>query len=168
MRAPFAAADVYYPASGGARAALVLSDDPAFAEIRGRKTAFVPHAAPYQPGRFFERELPPLRAVLADTAGIELLVIDGYVDLDPDGRPGLGAHLHAELGIPVVGAAKTRFAAAAHAVPVLRGQASRPLYVTAAGMPAVDAAELVRRMSGTFRLPDALRLVDALSRDRAI
>ena len=168
MTAPYAAADVYYPGSGGARAALVLSDDPAFAEIRGRKTAFVPHAAPYQPGRFFERELPPLRAVLADTAGIELLVIDGYVDLDPDGRPGLGAHLRAELGIPVVGVAKTRFAAAAHAVPVLRGQASRPLYVTAAGMPADEAADLIRRMSGPFRLPDALRMVDALSRDRAI
>jgi hypothetical protein len=92
--------DVYYPASGGARAALVLSGDPAFAEIRARKTALVPHVAPYRPGRFFERELPPLRAVLADVTRIELLVIDGYVDLDPHGRPGLGARLHAELGIP--------------------------------------------------------------------
>jgi deoxyribonuclease V len=164
----YAAADVHYPASGGARAALVRSGDPAFPEIRARKTAFVPHAAPYRPGRFFEREMPPLRAVLAGITGIELLVIDGYVDLDPDGRPGLGAHVHAELGIPVIGAAKTRFAAAAHAVPVLRGHATRPLYVTAAGLPAADAAELIRRMSGPFRLPDALRLVDALSRERAV
>jgi hypothetical protein len=35
-------------------------------------------------------------------------------------------------------------------------------------MPAAEAGELVQRMSGPFRLPDALRLVDALSRDRAI
>jgi deoxyribonuclease V len=164
----YAAVDVYYPASGGTRAALVRSGDPAFAEICGRKTVIASSAAPYRPGRFFERELPPLRAVLADSTGIELLVIDGYVDLDPDGRPGLGAHVHAELGIPVIGAAKTRFATAVHAVPVLRGHATRPLYVTAAGLPAADAAELIRRMSGPFRLPDALRLVDALSRGRAV
>jgi deoxyribonuclease V len=160
----FAAVDVHYPASGGARAALVLAGDRAFAEILGQKTAFVPHAVPYQPGRFFERELPPLRAVLAGVTGIELLVIDGYVDLDPDGRPGLGAYVHAEFGVAVIGVAKTPFAAATHAVPVRRGQATRPLYVTAAGMPAADAAELIRHMSGDFRMPDALRRVDALSR----
>ena len=34
--------------------------------------------------------------------------IDGYVDLDPRGRPGLGAHLHARLKVPVIGVAKTR------------------------------------------------------------
>ena len=83
----YAAVDVHYPASGGARAALVLAVDQAFAEIRARKTAFVPQVAPYQPGQFFRRELPPLRAVLAGTSGIELLIIDGYVHLDPDGLP---------------------------------------------------------------------------------
>ncbi len=51
----YAAADVHYPASGGARSALVLSGDPAFAQIRGSTTAFVPYAAPYRPGRFLER-----------------------------------------------------------------------------------------------------------------
>lgn len=162
----FAAVDVDYPASGGARAALVLAGDATFAEIREQRTAFVADVAPYVPGRFFERELPPLRAVLAGVTGIGLLVVDGYVDLDPDGRPGLGAHVHAEFGVPVVGVAKTRFAAATHAVPVLRGQATNPLYVTAAGLPATDAAELVKRMNGPFRLPDALRRVDALARGK--
>jgi len=166
--APFAAVDVHYPAAGGARAALVLAGDRAFGEILAEQTAFVPEVAPYRPGKFVERELPPLRAVLAGVTGIELLVIDGYVDLDPDGRPGLGAYAHAELGIPVIGVAKTRFAAATHALPVIRGQATRPLYVTATGMPVADAAELTRRMSGKFRMPDALRRVDALSRDQGI
>jgi deoxyribonuclease V len=122
--------------------------------------------AAYQPGSFYKRELPPLRAVLAGLHDVGLLVIDGYVDLDPAGRPGLGAHVHEEFGIPVIGVAKTRFAAATHAVPVLRGTAARPLYVTAAGLPAADAADLVRAMAGKFRLPGALRRVDALARGR--
>ena len=160
----FAAVDVHYPASGGARAALVLAGDRAFAEILAQRTAFVPHAAPYVPGQFLKRELPPLRAVLAGVAGIELLIVDGYVDLTPDGRPGLGAYVHAEFSVPVIGVAKTPFATATHAYPVVRGQATRPLYVTAAGIPTADAAGIVRRMSGKFRMPDALRRVDALSR----
>ena len=40
----------------------------------------------------------------------------------------------------------------------------RPLFVTAAGMPAADAADLVRRMAGRYRLPDALRRADTLAR----
>jgi deoxyribonuclease V len=121
---PFAAVDVHYPASGGARAALVLAGDRAFSQVLTEKTALVTDVAPYVPGQFYQRELPPLRAVLAGVTGIELLVIDGYVDLAPDGRPGLGAHVHAEIGVPVIGVAKTPFAAATHAVPVTRGAAS--------------------------------------------
>jgi deoxyribonuclease V len=160
----FAAVDVHYPASGGGRAALVLAGDAAFAEILAERTAFVPDVAPYVPGQFRERELPPLRAVLAGVTGIALLVVDGYVDLDPDSRPGLGAYVHAEFGVAVIGVAKTPFAAATHAIPVLRGQATRPLYVTAAGIAVADAAGMVGRMAGRFRMPDALRRVDALSR----
>ena len=66
--------------------------------------------------------------------------------------------------MPVIGVAKTRFASAAHAVPVMRGSAKRPLYVTSAGLPAPDAAELVRAIAGQFRLCDALRRVDSLPR----
>jgi deoxyribonuclease V len=52
-----------------------------------------------------------------------------------------------------------------HAVlPVLRGAPARPLFVTSAGLPRADAADLVRRMAGRFRLPDALRRVDTLAR----
>jgi deoxyribonuclease V len=91
-------------------------------------------------------------------------VVDGYIDLDPSGRPGLGAHAHVEFGIPVIGVAKSRFRAAVHAVPVVRGSSVRPLYITAAGMPTGDAAGLVRRMAGRYRLPDALRRADTLAR----
>lgn len=61
-------------------------------------------------------------------------MVDGYVDLDPGGRPGLGARLHAGLGggVPVIGVAKTAFRTATHAAQVIRGHSARPLYVTAA------------------------------------
>ncbi len=53
---------------------------------------------------------------------------------------------------------------ATHAVPLLRGTSARPLYVTAAGLPRADAADLVRRMAGRHRLPDAVRRADTLAR----
>ena len=81
-------------------------------------------------------------AVLADLSGLRLLVVDGHADLDPDGRPGLGAHARAEFGIPVIGVARSRYRTAIHAVPVQRGSSARPLFVIAAGMPTADAADL--------------------------
>jgi len=160
----YAAVDVHYPPAGGARAALVLALDAAFGTIAAEKTVLVDQVAPYRPGEFYRRELPPMRAVLAGVDDLDLLTIDGYVTLDPDGGPGLGAYAHSEFGVPVIGVAKTRFAPAVHAIPVVRGNAARPLYVTAAGLGPVEAAELVRTMAGRYRLPDALRRVDALAR----
>ena len=122
----------------------------------------VPRVLPHRPGELSLREIPPLRTVLEDLSGLGLLVVDGYADLDPGGRPGLGARAHAGLGIPVIGVAKFRFRTATHAVPVLRGSSLRPLFVTAAGMPTPDAADLARRMAGLYRLPDALRRADTL------
>ena len=159
-----AAVDVHYLGTGGARAAAVLAADAAFAQVLAERTAVVPRVSPYRPGEFYLRELPPLHAVLDDLVGVGLLVVDGYADLDPAGRPGLGAHAHAEFGIPVIGVAKSRFRTATHAVPVVRGSSARPLFVTSCGLPAADAADLVRRMAGRYRLPDALRRADTLAR----
>jgi len=75
-----------------------------------------------------------------------------------------GAHANAEFGIPVIGVAKSRFRTATHAVPVLRGSSVRPLFVTSSGMPAADAAALVRHMAGRYRRPDALRRAGTLAR----
>jgi deoxyribonuclease V len=58
----YAAVDVHYPADGGARAALVLTDDPRLGRIVDERVHWLPSVAPYQPGQFFERELPALRA----------------------------------------------------------------------------------------------------------
>jgi deoxyribonuclease V len=157
-------ADVHYLASGGARVAAVVSTDAAFSHVVADRVELVSEVQPYQPGQFYLRELPPLHAALDGLAGMALLVVDGYADLDPDGRPGLGAHAHAEFGVPVIGVAKSAFRAATHAIPVLRGASGRPLYVTAAGMPRTAAADLVRDMAGQHRMPDALRRVDTLAR----
>jgi deoxyribonuclease V len=159
-----AAVDVHYLRSGDAGAAAVVAADALFSQVLAEHTAVVPEVAPYQPGEFYRRELPPLRAVLDGIGGLGLLVVDGYADLDPGGRPGLGAHAHTEFGIPVIGVAKSAFATATHAVAVLRGTSARPVFVTAAGMPRADAAELVRCMAGRFRVPDALRRADQLAR----
>jgi deoxyribonuclease V len=50
--------------------------------------------APYRPGEFYLRELPPLRAVLEDLSGPGLLVVDGYADLDHSADPAW-AHMRA-------------------------------------------------------------------------
>jgi deoxyribonuclease V len=156
--------DVLYPPAGGARAALIVADDPRFGHVVEEHVTWLSTAKAYQPGRFFERELPAIEAVLALAAPVDLLIIDGYVDLDPSGRAGLGAHVHAAVAIPVIGVAKTAFRTATHAVAVHRGTANRPLYVTAAGLTITEAATLVGDMAGRYRLPDALRRVDALTR----
>jgi deoxyribonuclease V len=160
----YVAVDVQYLESGKARAAMVESRDRRFSIITSSRTAIVPAGASYRPGEFYLRELPPLRAVIPATDELALIVVDGYVDLDPDGRPGLGAHVHAEFGVPVIGVAKTAFETATHAARVFRGHSSRPLYVTAAGMTVAEAAQLVSDMAGQFRMPDALKRVDRLAR----
>ena len=142
----------------------MLAADAAFAHVLAERTAMVARVPAYRPGEFYLRELPPLRAVLQELSGLRLLVVDGYADLDPAGRPGLGAHAHAEFGIPVIGVAKSRFRTATPALAVVRGSSERPLFVTAAGMPAADAADLIRHMAGRYRLPDALRRADTLAR----
>jgi hypothetical protein len=82
-----AAVDVHYLGTAGARAAAVLAADATFAYVQAERTAVVPWVPPYRPSEFYLRELPPLRAVLEGLRGLGLLVVDGYADLDPGGRP---------------------------------------------------------------------------------
>lgn len=163
----YGAVDVHYLPDRRARAALVVCPTANFGEVVEKHTVMVDDVADYRPGNFYERELPPLRALLSEsgTEPLDLLIVDSYVTLDPAGRPGLGAHVHAKRLAPIViGVAKTRFQTASHAVEVLRGESTRPLYVTSAGMPVLEAADLVRQMAGSARFPEALRLVDGLAR----
>ena len=160
----FVAVDVHYMDDSRARAAAVAASDPRFSAMACTGTAVVSVTAAYRPGEFYRRELPPLQAVIPRSGRLALIVVDGYVDLDAAGLPGLGAHVHAEFGVPVIGVAKTPFKTATHAAQVFRGRSARPLHVTAAGMTIADAARLVGEMAGPFRVPDALKLADRLAR----
>ncbi|MGN6105770.1 MAG: endonuclease V [Kofleriaceae bacterium] len=120
--------------------------------------------APYQPGAFYERELPHLLAALERMPPLEIVIVDAYVWLGPD-HPGLGKRLHDVRGGIVIGVAKTRYAGA-EAVEIVRGDSDRPLFVTAIGMAPEAAAEHVRAMHGEFRIPTLIRRVDALARGR--
>ncbi len=124
---------------------------------------------PYVPGQFYRRELPCLIALLdvvRRAEAIDMVLVDGHVWL-AEGQPGLGHHLWNELNqrVAVIGVAKAPFAGGC-AAEVLRGESSRPLYVTSVGVDEEKAAEFVRKMHGPHRLPTLLAEVDALSRRR--
>lgn len=129
-------------------------------------------AAPqaYEPGAFFERELPillELAAAARARISVDTVVVDGYVWLDGE-RPGLGAHLHSALGGPaVVGVAKTAFRNSG-AAKVVRGGSVRPLYVTSAGVDGDVACAAVAAMHGVHRIPTLLAHVDRLARGLAL
>lgn len=162
------AVDVYYGSASARGACIgfvhVEDESPAFTITED----FAGAASEYEPGDFKKRELPYLvklvEAARERAVTIETIFVDGYVWLD-GGRPGLGGHLHEALGaaVPIVGVAKTRFHSA-NAIEVLRGQSQSPLYITAAGLDAAAAAELVRAMHGEHRIPTLLRIVDHASR----
>lgn len=161
-----ACTDVHYRATG-ARGACVLFRAWTDAAPAAEHTVTVPTPGEYHPGRFFERELPVLLELLRGLPDpLNAILIDGYVWLGSRGEPGLGAHLFDALGerVPVIGVAKTAYRGSGFAVPVLRGQGHRPLYVTAAGTDPQQAAEHVRGMHGEHRIPTLLARVDRLSR----
>ncbi len=150
-----------------ARAACVTFGDWEDDRSLGEYVLDIDHIEPYVPGQFFRRELPCVMAVLNELpTAPDVIVIDGYVWLDADGRKGLGAHLYEALNeaTPIVGVAKTRFATATTALEVLRGSSDRPLMITAAGLDHDLAADCIRRMHGTNRIPTLLKRVDHLSR----
>ena len=161
-----ACVDVDYRGEG-AVAACVLLRAWADGDSAGEHVERIARVEEYRPGQFYRRELPCLLSVLAGVgARPAAVVVDGYVWLGDGGAPGLGAHLYEALGraVPVVGVAKTRFAGAAAAREVLRGASRKPLFVTAAGMDADEAARHVLGMHGPYRIPTALKRVDQLCR----
>jgi deoxyribonuclease V len=136
--------DVHYPDAGGACAGLVVASDERFTDVVEECIVWLSTVDAYQPGRFYLRELPAITAVLATTTS---------------------AHVHMQIGLPVIGVAKTAFRTATHAVTIHRGNdAIRPLFITAVGLPVDQAAALVTAMAGPHRIPDALRHVDTLAR----
>lgn len=129
----------------------------------------LPAAADYEPGRFYQRELPCLLALMRlHQLQPSCVLVDGYVYLDGHAEPGLGKHLFDALEgtVPVIGVAKTSFRAIGPDYQVLRGGSERPLYVTCVGEDLQAARAAVASMHGPYRIPTLLKRVDQLCRGR--
>lgn len=158
--------DVQYQ-DPGARAACVVADAWDASTPAREWTCVVPQVAPYEPGAFFQRELPCLLEVLRRAPPLEAVVIDGYVWLDAQGTKGLGAHLHDALRVPVLGLAKTAYRGSSFARAVPRPGSVKPLFLTCVGLSESEAVARVSRLHGSFRLPTLVKRVDALARGQA-
>ncbi len=157
--------DVHYEGERARAAGISFSD---FRDEREASSKILERAVPadYQPGRFFERELPcilPLVGAFLSEGPLATIVIDGYVDLGP-GQPGLGRRLHEALGgrVEILGVAKTRFRSA-EAHELLRGSSRAPLFITTTG-DREAAVRAIASMAGRHRIPTLLRRVDRLAR----
>ena len=127
--------------------------------------AYKDNVEPYQSGQFYQRELPCIIELLEqiDLSTLSVIIVDGYVHLDNEGKIGLGGYLYQYLNqqIPVIGVAKKSFSDNTnYVVEILRGVSKQPLYVTAIGLPLEDAAEHIQRMHGQHRMPTLLTLLD--------
>jgi deoxyribonuclease V len=165
----FLALDVGYPTDSTAKAVAIAFDH--WQDIAPAATyiATIAEVAPYVPGAFYQRELPCLLAVLAQVnlAAVHTLIVDGYVALDDEGKPGLGYHLYTALEgkLPVIGVAKRPFHEnRAHVRPVLRGDSHQPLFITAIGTDVDTAARHIGSMAGAYRLPTLLKILDTLTK----
>lgn len=132
-------------------------------------TEMLDSPAAYEPGAFYKRELPCIVSLLKqiDLNRVSVIVIDGFVVLDDFGKPGLGGRLYEYLDqkIPVIGVAKTNFAQnVVNKRTVVRGQGSKPLFITALGIDLDTAAGYIKKMHGDFRLPTLLKELDRLTK----
>jgi deoxyribonuclease V len=123
----------------------------------------------YVPGEFYRRELPCILKLLEQVEfPVDIIVIDGFVYLGEEHRPGLGGHLYESLDrqIAVVGVAKSAFKDTPASAALWRGGSQRPLYVTAIGIEENVARQGIQQMAGKDRLPTLLKRVDRLCRER--
>ena len=154
----------------GARAAGLLFRDWGDARAAAERVVDCAVTDAYRPGEFFRRELPCIGRLLREVRQpVACIVIDAYIHLGSEQRPGLGKHLFVALGqrIPVIGVAKTPYRGSPDATAVFRGRSVRPLYVTAAGIPEGLARQRIRAMHGDHRIPTLLQQVDRLCRRAA-
>ena len=126
-----------------------------------------PPAEAYEPGKFYRRELPCILNLFHQlNIDVDIIIIDGFVYLGEEHKPGLGSYLYESLDrqVAVVGVAKSAFKNTPGATALLRGNSQRPLYVTAIGIEEQAARRGILQMHGKSRLPTLLRRVDQLCR----
>ena len=129
---------------------------------------------PYIPGKFKDRELPCILKLFNREFSldqVDTIIIDGYVLLGKDREyiDTLGIALHQELCkldyscIDIVGVAKTKYhdnSMMGHCIPIYRGEATTPLYISSLGISCKEAADYIKNMYGKTKIPKLLKLVD--------
>lgn len=123
----------------------------------------------YESGAFYKRELPCILSLLKKITlkPEDIIIVDGYVTLDNEGKIGLGGHLYQALEekFPIVGIAKNGFTSPdGQRRSVIRGESKTPLFITAKGADVDDIKNKVEQMHGSFRIPTLLKKLDQLSR----
>ncbi len=126
----------------------------------------------YTSGAFYKRELPCILSLLKsiDMSTIEVIIVDSFVFLDDDGKLGLGGYLYEKLGstIPVIGVAKNNFATIEQRKrALLRGESTKPLFITSIGIDLDVATSHIQNMAGTFRIPTLLKHLDTLTKEKS-
>ncbi len=121
----------------------------------------------YTPGEFYKRELPCILQLLREhRLEPDIIIIDGFVFLDGDSKPGLGKHLYDSLSssTAVIGVAKQAYKGIPDDYRILRGKSKTALFVTAAGLATAMAKKHIISMHGQYRIPTLLKQADQLSR----
>jgi deoxyribonuclease V len=161
-----AALDVYYEIHRAMAACVVFDNWQDQIPMQLFRT-LVPTVRQYHPGRFYERELPCLLAVLQQVdQAFETIIIDGFVHLRAEVGKGLGLHLSESLPYvsTVIGVAKNPLRVAERFVPIIRGHSKKPLFVSAIGCSLDNAAQSIASMHGSNRIPTLLKYADQLAR----
>ncbi|MBT2619717.1 endonuclease V [Chryseobacterium sp. ISL-6] len=123
----------------------------------------------YESGAFYKRELPCILSLLLqiDLKEGDILLVDGYVTLNDEGKIGLGGYLHQTLEekYPVVGIAKNEFSTPdSQRRKIYRGESKTPLFLTSKGMDVDLLKTKIEQMHGSYRIPTLLKKLDQLTR----
>jgi deoxyinosine 3'endonuclease (endonuclease V) len=123
----------------------------------------------YESGAFYKRELPCILSLLKkiNLKQDDLIIVDGYVTLDNDGKIGLGGYLYEALeqNIPVIGIAKNDFNSPDfQRRSICRGESKTPIFLTSKGIDVDFVQQKIKNMHGDFRIPTLLKKLDQLTR----
>ncbi|UEM23694.1 deoxyribonuclease V [Skermanella mucosa] len=179
-----AAVDAHYSDSDGLTWAAVAELDPETLELTRSVLLARPTVFPYVSGFLSFREVPAMAAAIGLLPQPpDLLVVDGQGLAHPR-RFGLACHLGVVTGLPAIGVAKSRLVGRYEEPGPRRGSSSpmfhrrelvgvalrtrdgtNPLFVSIGHRVSLPTAvDLVLRFTPKWRLPEPIRLADAISR----
>jgi deoxyribonuclease V len=179
-----AAVDAHYSENQGVTWAAVAEIDAATLELTRSILLSRPTVFPYVPGFLSFRETPAMvEAIDLLPEPPDLLVIDGQGTAHPR-RFGLACHVGVVTGLPAIGVAKSRLCGRFEDLGTAKGSTAplwhrreiigvalrsrdgnNPLFVSPGHRISLETSvELVMRFTPKWRLPEPIRLADAISR----